>query len=518
MKKKKTKAAPITTLALPVQLALSTVSALLCTAAFPNIDLWPLAWLGLVPLLYVLASIPLKRSFLLGAVFGFFYMIGLAYWVFNALYFYTSVGFLVSLLFVVLVIGLGMGLYYGLFGLLAAKFLQSGLPFYFKALLTASAWVGVEYLRAHLFTGVPWDLFGHSQYSWLSLIQIADITGVYGISFLLVFVNCSIYLAGTTYPDVRAAVSRIIAPIIILSCVLLYGAFRLHQLETVSSPQQKKIAIVQLSILQDDRWKAESQDAQLARYLERTKDAIRQGAQLIIWPENATQTYFQESLPAELIALLEKNNGMLVAGAPRYIGTSLDYTFFNSAFLLNGSGIEQIYDKIHLLPFGEYFPLGFIDVLRLEYAGPRQYTEGAKFTIFKTPAGNLGPLICFEITFPELVRGFVQNGAEVLVNISNDAWFGKTSAHYQHFSMAVFRAVEFRRPVLRSANTGISGFIDPAGRIVHRIEPFQEGLLLCDPGIEKGMTFYCRYGDVFSWICLAMVGLVFIFKKRDIPK
>jgi apolipoprotein N-acyltransferase len=514
MKKKKSKTAPIKILSMPAQLFLTTVAALLCTAAFPNIDLWPLAWISLVPFLFVLSTASRGRSFLLGCLFGSLHMISLAYWVFNALYFYTAVGFLVSLLFLLLVIGVFLGLYYGLFALISVKLMQSVLPFYLKALLTASAWVLSEYLRAHLFSGVPWDLFGHSQYRWLSLIQISDTTGVYGISFLLVFANCSIYLALDSLRNVREAALRIIPPIILLISVLLYGAFRLNRIETGNRLPQSKTAIVQLSILQDDRWKNESQDKQLARYLERTKDAFIQGAQLIIWPENATQTYFQELMPEDLLAVLAQNNGMLLIGAPRYISNPAGYAFFNSAFLLNGSGIAQVHDKIHLLPFGEYFPLGFIDVLRLEYAGPRQYSEGETFTIFNTIAGKLGTLICFEIAFPELVRGFVQNGAEVLVNISNDAWFGKTSAHYQHFSMAVFRAVEFRRPVLRSANTGISGCINPAGRIVNRIEPFQEGIILCNPAGGKGETFYCRYGDVFAWMCMTMLALSFFYRKR----
>jgi apolipoprotein N-acyltransferase len=514
MKKTKSKTAPVKTLSMPAQLSLTAVSALLCTAAFPDIDLWPLAWISLVPFLFVLSTASRGRSFLLGCLFGSLHMISLAYWIFNALYIYTAVGFLVSLLFLLLVIGVFLGLYYGLFALMAARLMQSVFPFYVKAPLIAAAWVCIEYLRAHLFSGVPWDLFGHSQYRWLSLIQIADTTGVYGISFLLAFANCSIYLALASLRNARAAALRITPPIILLTIAILYGVFRLNRIDTVSALQQEKIAIVQLSILQDERWKNESQDQQLAQYLEKTKDAFSQGAKLILWPENATQTYFQELLPKELLAVLAKNDGALVVGAPRYINALGGYTFYNSAFLLNGAGIANVHDKMHLLPFGEYFPLGFIDILKLEYAGPRQYSEGGTFTIFNTSAGKLGMLICFEITFPELARGFVQKGADILVNISNDAWFGKTSAHYQHFSMAVFRAVEFRRPVLRSANTGISGCIDPAGRIVDRIEPFKEGILLCKPGTEQGETFYCRFGDVFAWICMAMLALSFFYRKH----
>ena len=517
MKKNKIKHTSPSVHRLPYQrvILLTVLSALLSTAAFPNMDIWVLAWISLVPLFYVLATARPMSSFLAGALFGFLHMIGLAYWIFNALYFHTGVGFVVSILFLVLVIGLFFGLYYGLFALAAARIIQSRCPWFLKTVYVASAWVCTEYLRAHLFSGMPWELFGYSQYRWLGLIQIADITGVYGISFVLVFANCSIYQACAVLPDIRKSFRILMPTIGLVAIVLLYGFFSLsrYTAEPIATDEQST-GIIQCSIFQDERWKNETQEMQAARYMAHSAEAFRQGAKLILWPEAALQTYLQEQIPDSIVQLLTQNNGALLIGGPRYTGQPGDYIFYNSAFLLTKIGIVQFYDKIHLLPFGEYFPLGIIDVLRNSYAGPRQYSEGSKYTVLATPEGKLGTLLCFEIIFPELVRGFVKNGAEILVNISNDAWFGRTSAHYQHFSMAVFRAVEFRRPVLRSANTGVSGYIDAAGRIVSKIDPFQEGVIICSPALAHGESFYCRYGDLFAYVCMGGF-LFFLFFKRQ---
>jgi apolipoprotein N-acyltransferase len=437
--------------------------------------------------------------------------------VFNALYVHAHAGFIVSALFLVLIIGVFFGLYYGFFGVAAARIMQTQYAWHIKALGVASAWVCVEYMRAHLFSGMPWALFGYSQYPWLHLIQIADITGVYGISFILVAANCCMFQACAVFPDIRKSIRLLLPAIGLAAVVLLYGSFCLFRYPAQPAVNEgHKIGIIQCSILQGDRWRNETQDMQVARYLSRTDDAFRQGAGLILWPEAALQTYLQEHIPAALLSLLAQHNGKLLMGGPRYTGQDANYTFYNSAFLLNKNGIAQVHDKLHLLPFGEFFPLGFIDILRNRYAGPRHYTAGLQYTILRTEEGKLGTLLCFEILFPDLVRGFVKQGADILVNISNDAWFGRTSAHYQHFSMAVFRAIEFRRPVVRAANTGISGSIDAAGRIVAKLDPFQEGVIVCSPVTVQGETFYCRYGDIFLFLCACICVFVLFFKQKKL--
>jgi len=502
-KKKKPKKEPaLPGMTFKRRILLIAASALLCTAAFPALDLWPAAWFCLVPFFFAVAASKLRTSFVLGVLFGCLHFFGLAWWVFSALYVYTGAGLTVSVLFM-LVIGLLLGLYYGLFAAAATIIMRSRLPWYAKPASCAAAWVCVEYMRANLFSGVPWELLGYSQYSLGAVIQIADITGVYGLSFLLVFVNCCLYQACRDLPAAGKAL-RTLAPAGVLTfVVLLYGVVQLNRYPALDGkrPVGDGIGIIQCSFLQDERWREDTQAQQLERYLALTEAACLKGARLIVWPEAALQSYLQERIPAEIIRLLGRHDVMLLLGGPRYTGASRAYTFYNSVFALTGGGIVRFHDKIHLLPFGEYFPLNRIDLLRTAYAGPRQYSAGTCHTVLDTPAGRIGTPVCFEIAFPAIARGFVEQGAGMLVTVSNDAWFGRSSAHYQHFSMAVLRAVEFRRPVLRSANTGISGHIDRAGRILERIGPFQEGLLMTAAEAGTGSTFYCRYGDVFAGLC-----------------
>lgn len=242
-----------------------------------------------------------------------------------------------------------------------------------------------------------------------------------------------------------------------------------------------------------------------------TAQALAQGARLVIWPETTIPFYLQDKIPEDLLRLLRDHNAELITGGPRYSGTKGNYEFYNTAFHVDGNGIRAYHDKLKLLPFGEFFPLGFVDLLNLRYAAPRQYTAGTRYTLFDTAAGKCGALICFEVIFPRLARGFVNQGADFLVNISNDSWFGPTSAHYQHFAMAVFRCVECRRPMARAANTGISGFIDVSGRIVERLPTFTEGISIHRLPVANHASFYCRYGDVWALLCF-LLGLVVLIK------
>jgi len=319
-------------------------------------------------------------------------------------------------------------------------------------------------------------------------------------------------VACRSLPDIRTFLKRVSLPLVLIGIVLVCGSIRLSQFSSPSDETfsgSETIAVIQGSTLQDEKWRKENWDRQVSTHLRLTEKALQKGARLIIWPETTITFYLQEKIPEQILDLMGRHDASLLTGAPRYVGKTGSYTFYNSAFHLTGNGIVKIHDKLHLLPFGEFFPLGFIDVLRLQYAAPRQYSPGEEYTIFSTPAGRFGALICFELIYPELFRGFVKKGADFLVNISNDAWFGRNSAHYQHFSMGVFTAVECRRPVVRAANTGISGFIDATGKIVESLAPFEEGVLLYRVNIINTETFYCRYGDLFAKLCF--LGLFFVF-------
>lgn len=516
-KKKPAPAAAPDDFTLKAKALLCVCSSLLCTACFPPADLWPLAWVALIPFLFALSKAGPRQSFYLGWLFGFFHMTSLAYWVFYAFYFNSNAGLLVSLFFLIVVVGGLIGLYYALFFFCACRVMRASLPLFLKPFAIACLWVAAEYCRGHFFSGIPWELLGYSQYTWLPIIQIADITGVYGISFLIVLTNCCLFFALKNLPNIKAFLADSSLACILIASAFFYGSSRLAEfssLEKKAAAGQATVAVIQGSILQNEKWLEENYEKQLQLHLRLSEEALKQGARVLVWPETTIQSYLQERFPESLLALLEKYNASCIIGSPRYEGYAGTYTFYNSAFLVSRQGIVAFHDKMHLLPFGEYFPLGFFDFLRLRYSGPRQYTAGKELNLLTTPAGRAGALLCFEIIFPELVRGFIKQGADLIITISNDAWFGRTTAHYQHFSMAALRAVEFRRPVIRAANTGISGFIDASGAIVSCLAPFTEGYLLFTPAITRAETFYGRHGDLFAGLCFLCLILVFFPQRK----
>lgn len=494
------------------RILLTLLSAVLCVLIFPKSGLWPLAWVGLIPLFFAVSGGSGKSAFLLGWFFGAVHAIGVGYWVFYALYFNSSAGLIVSLLFMLAIIGGAIGLYFAFFCWGTFWVLNFRMPSLLKILVIASLWVTLEFGRARFLSGIPWAFLGHSQYPWLSLIQVADITGVYGISWLLVLSNISLFFAVKTRSKRLKPMAFLTLPVFLIFICLVYGSIRIShftslgaQPDTTQTTGSISIAVVQISVSQEDKWDRNKWRDILSTLLDLSEKALTQGADLVVWPETTVPFYLEQKIPFEVITLFNKYRATLVTGGPRYTGTPGNYRFYNSVYQIKNGDILNVYNKIKLLPFGEYFPLGFIDVLNLRYAAPRQYSPGNVPVIFNDPAGRFGALICFEVLFPELTRNLVTHGANFIVNLSNDAWFGRTSEHYQHFSMAVFRAVECRRPVVRSSNTGISGLIDVTGRIHGPIEPFKQDVRTFSPVCVNETSFYCKHGDRFAELCLLLL-------------
>ncbi len=501
--------------------ALPIIAALLYIVSFPAINWYPVAWIALIPLFYAIEGGSAKRSFLYGMLFSVVVSIGLVYWVSHALLSYSSANFFMVIVLLVFVLGCGFGTIYGFFSIAASRIMQWECPVAVKAVLIACAWVITEYIRAKyfLFSGAPWALLGHSQYKWLHLIQIVDITGVYGLSFLIILTNFILYSVLKNKSDLIYCARLVSMPIILLVLVLTYGSGRLSdysKAEEKTGARQKKVAIIQVSIPQDAKWRRSKMKIKtlIDQHLKLTKKALDEGGKVIIWPETTMPIYLEDELPLKLKSLLSYYNAELITGGPRLVKTNDNTEEYNSVFMINRKGIVKHHDKIHLLPFGEYYPLGFMDILKLGDKMAGNFTAGNNFTIFETKTGKLGALVCFEVLFPHLSRGFIEGGAEFLVNISNDAWFGKHSEHSQHFSMAVFTAVSFRRQILRSANTGISGVIDASGRIKETIGQFEEGYIISKPLKNREITFYSKYGDFFAGLCFFCFFIGMIVKNR----
>jgi apolipoprotein N-acyltransferase len=496
----------------------SLLSGVLLILSFPNLDLEFLAWFALVPLLYAIDGKELYRSFTLGFLTGLTAFLGILYWVIVAVHTYGNVPLLLSVPILLLLVAY-LSVYIGAFAFLT-RFIQkrTGLQTF---LFMPALWVSLEYLRSFLLSGFPWANLGHSQYLNLPFIQIADMTGVYGLSFIILLVNVTLYSVLRQWQK-RTVPSREIAfASILLLGILIYGYAKLKAVDQ-QIPRQPplRVGLVQGNIDQSVKWDKSFQLETLKIYHRLSLRVAEQQPDLIIWPETATPFFFQnaaEEYHSLVLDVPRKTNTFLLFGSPSYKIEKGRANHYNSAYLLTPSGeVAGKYDKIHLVPFGEYVPLGEILKLGSLGEGIGNFESGREIANLSIPQGKFGVLICFEIIFPDLCRRFVKKGANFLVTITNDAWFGRTSAPYQHFSMAVFRAVENRVFVARAANTGISGLIDPSGKILKQGKIFAEEAITGTIRLSTERTFYTLYGDVFAWLCsgFTLLLLASAFSRR----
>jgi apolipoprotein N-acyltransferase len=501
--------------------ALAALSGLLLAASFPTVGISLLAWFGLVPFLFALRGTTTGQGFQLGLLTGIAFFGGTIYWVTNSINVYGHINLVIAS-GITLLLCAYCALYIGLFGAVAAHIGRTRPALLFLA--TPAAWTALELARTYVFSGFPWALLGYSQYRALHLIQISDITGVYGLSFLVVLANAGI---ASLFADRRRLVPPV-AAVLCLLAVAAYGNLRLHEQSGAGSI---RIAVVQGNIEQDKKWDQAFRSEVIDIYERLTRTMLPLQPDLVIWPETATPFYFggaggaDAAMTADLMRSVHSWETPLLTGSPTYEKRDRTYLLKNSAIFLDRSGeVAGVYDKHHLVPFGEYVPLkGLFFFVNKMVEAVGDFQSGTAYTVVDVPAKSLGRpvpisvVICYEIIFPDLVRQFVDRGARVMTNITNDAWFGRTGAPYQHFSMAVFRAVENRVPIARAANTGVSGFIDAQGRILDVTGIFTEAARIRDLPIADGTrTFYTRYGDVFAYLCVAAVlALLALRTKRE---
>jgi apolipoprotein N-acyltransferase len=480
---------------------LSLISSAILILSFPRPDLGFLAMVGLLPLFFAIEGKSPKASFRISYLCGFVFFLGTIYWLMHV----TLLGMILLCMY--------LALYFGLAGFLFCRY--SRLPKMLFLFVIPAAWTILEYLRAHLLTGFGWALLGYSQYEFLPLIQISDMTGVYGVSFFVVFTNTAIYL---WLKNRRKSLTTTAVYSLLAVIVLSYGFVRLRQNFSYAAV---KLSIIQGNIPQEWKWEEDKKQYILEKYFFLTSLASRQKPDLIIWPETAFPAYLwlEPQLFGRVIDFVKEIKQPLLMGLVTLERGSL----YNSAILFSKTGEPaEVYHKIHLVPFGEYIPLRKMLPFLETIVPIGDFAAGKAYTVFKEPA-PFSVLICFEDTVPELSRGFVLNGARCLVNITNDAWFKDTSAPYQHLQASVFRAVENRRWLVRAANTGISGFIGPAGDIAGWVQQqnkptFVDGFLTGEIGLGSKLTFYTRFGDLFAGVCclLVLAGFIFsVFRLRQ---
>ncbi len=493
---------------------LSTLSGAMLSLGFPKFGLFFVSWFALVPLLLALQGKKPREAFRLGFLCGIVHFATTLHWIQYVLQHYGAFPLPLAL-GCVLILAAYMALYPAAFSYVASRLEPwpllwvIGLP---------GAWVTLEFIRAHALTGFPWANLGYTQTPWNLMIQVADITGVYGVSWLIVFTAVVIASFLLGHRSTRCALALCLC----LAVALSYGSWRRSQVEARRQGVPPwPVAVVQGNIDQSVKWDPAFQQMTLQRYETLSLQAMASSPppELLVWPETAVPFFygFEEDLTAQLNKTFARIGKPVLFGVPSVTVVEERPKLQNAAYMVapDGSRLGS-YAKQHLVPFGEYVPyqrvLFFVNRL-VEAAG--DFEPGRGPSLMKLGGNSLGVLICYEGIFPELARAAVRRGANTLVNITNDAWYGDTGAPYQHMEMSLWRAVEFRVPLIRAANTGVSVIVDATGRIVGRIPLNETAQLVREVHPLEMETLYERWGDFFAWLCslTTLVGVLYAHWK-----
>jgi apolipoprotein N-acyltransferase len=487
--------------------ALAAFSGLLLALSFPKFGHWSVAWVALAPLLLAIPSAPDGRSaFRRGYVAGAVSSAGLVYWTEITVVQYGGLPLVVGLI-VMTLLCLALALFPSLFAWMVwrwtRRFGAAGL------LLAPLAWVTIEILRAHTLFRFSWCLLGYSQQPNTTFIQVARLGAVYAVSFVVAASSAVLaYLALARTPAARAGAASGLA--VLVWAVAMDGSLALGR--PIRSTGRIKVGLVQAAIRQDEKWDPNKAWDNIDRHVTLTQRAASQGARLVVWQESAVPFYYDSTagLAAQLQQLAQAYRIHLLFGNDDRVERADGRTVYVGAKMLDPSGeLVMRYHKIRLVPFGEYVPMQPLFTLGGRYAAKlvnqvADFTPGTEHVLGHVDGHPIGATICYEAIFPDLVRGFAAGGAELLVNNTNDAWYGRTSAPYQHLAMASFRAVENGKYLVRAANTGISAVVDPHGRILETTPLFEPTVLVREVPFVPGTTFYARHGDVFAWTCLTI--------------
>ncbi|MDD2899525.1 MAG: apolipoprotein N-acyltransferase [Desulfuromonadaceae bacterium] len=500
---------------------LAIASGSMIAISFPNPGLTFLAWVALIPLLIALEGCSPPTAFRIGMTCGITAYAFILYWLNIVFVRYGHLPWSVSIPVYMLLV-FWLSLFYGLSIMVARKGELAGI----KAAFTLPiVWVAFDFIRSFLFSGFAWAMLGHSQYRTLPLIQIADLAGVYGITLLIVLANIVLYRAlravsgaGIPYPVKSAAVL-----LLLLAGTLFYGFNRLNEAD-ITDAKPLRVALIQGNIPQDVKWSPEFRQYTVDTYERLTREASKGGVDLIVWPESAVPFFFQdEPIQAERIRNLAKETGAYILfGSPAHELRNGKSTFLNSAFLLSPRG-ETLgrADKMHLVPLGEYIPLGnLLTFINKLVVGIGDFSPGEHATPLDMGSTKLGIQVCYEVIFPELARQYVQAGARVLVAITNDAWFGRSSAPYQHLAISAFRAVETRTPLVRAANTGVTAIVDQNGHIRTMTGLFVEAYRTGEIQPGRGSSLYLTIGDAPAWLAVILTAGIVLYswiKRKNIP-
>jgi apolipoprotein N-acyltransferase len=479
----------------------------------PKTNLFFLSWVAFLPLFFALRDRSLKEAFLLGGFCGLAHFLSALYWIHYVVSYYGGLQFSVAAMILVLLCGY-LAIYPAIFAFLARLWAARpalwvfGLP---------CAWVMLEWFRGHALSGFPWANLGYTQTPWSSIIQIADITGVYGVSWLVVLGNTTLMVC------LQRRRIWVFAPVFaaIMIAAMGYGLWRTDSIEAMQKAATPwTVGVIQGNIDQSKKWDPAFQQETLSRYRRLSLEAARSVPEpnLLVWPETSAPFFYglDADLTDQLGSIFREIGKPVLFGSPAAMLIDGKPRLLNRAYLVDGGGtLYGSYAKQHLVPFGEYVPfkriLFFVDKL-VEAAGDfAAGTDSSPLTIDGQP---FGILICYEGIFPELARAAAERGAMSFLNITNDAWYGDTSAPYQHMIISVWRAIEYRVPLIRAANTGVSVIADSLGRVEGKIELNREGYFVSTVHPLSSTTIYERVGNLFAVLCTltTLGGILFSIK------
>ena len=505
--------------------ALAALAGLLLALSFPKFGHPACAWIALVPLFLALSGwtgrpgplpgTPPLRGLLLGLVTSLVFFCGTLYWTGPVL---VTFGGLPAPLGVVsvLLLSLYLGLYNAVgtaaLGVILRRYGATGLW------LAPAAWVSGEYLRGTLLSGFPWVVLGDSQVDVLPVAQLASVGGLYGVSLFVAFVNAALASALLAPPRVR--VRTLAGTAAVLVAVAVWGTWRIADGSLTREGSPIRVGLIQGNVEQKEKWDPRQARRIFTTYLAMTRDAVKRGAQYVIWPESSTPFMFEEDatggqairdLAREVRVPIQFGSDQMEPGA----GTP---HLYNAAFLIAPDGrTGAVYRKMQLVPFGEFIPLQhWISFLSPLVGGLATFAAGESVTMLPVAGHQVSTAICYEVIFPRLAREAVDRGSELLTTITNDAWYGTTSAPYQHFALASMRAIEQGRYLVRAANTGISGAVDPYGRVVEKSAIFEQAGMVVDVRFLQGRTIYSRIGDVAAYASLAVTVLALAMFRRAV--
>lgn len=460
------------------------------------------------------ASSTWRRAFALGACSGIVGFGGVIYWIAGVMHRYGDLPFALATLICAGLVGY-LAIFFGLWAVLVrASVRRLGARGIWLAPLF---WVALEWARG-VIVGFPWAPIGSSQATVIPVVQLAAVTGVYGLSALVALVSTAAATLSLTRARAHRAGAACVALLLIAVCAA--GAYRVSSGALTRSGQPLRVGLVQGSIAQDEKEDPALADEVLARYVALSRQAIGAGAQMVLWPEAAVPFYFDlegtKALPIRRLALETRTPFLLGSDAYDPPRPGAPERFYNAAVLVGADGRSLgTYRKMRLVPFGEYVPFKSL----LFFAGKLvqsvgDFSPGTEPFVFDADGRRVSVSICYESIYPRISRAFVARGSELLTTITNDAWFDRSSAAYQHFEQGAIRAVEEGRYVVRAANTGISGAVDPYGRVLARTPLFQPLSIVVDVRLLTDRTIYSRTGDLVVWLSLAVTAAFALVSVR----